>query len=91
MGGDVTYGVRYFKGVGPVPRDSCYMDSTGTYLYVAGMSTATANSEVPTSQISRLFQGHRAVKLLPLVPDHSAADTSSQQSRRYSQEFDLED
>jgi hypothetical protein len=36
LGGDVTYGVRYFKGVGNPPPDSCLMDSTHAYLYVAG-------------------------------------------------------
>jgi|GEM_PF-2135886 predicted extracellular nuclease len=52
MGGDVTYGVRYFKGVGPVPRDSCYMDSTGTYLYVAG--DVNGNCEFRGSDVTRL-------------------------------------
>jgi hypothetical protein len=50
--GDVTYGVRYFKGVGPVPRDSCYMDSTGTYLYVAG--DVNGNCEFRGSDITKL-------------------------------------
>jgi len=36
VGGDITYGVRFFKGTGTPPRDSCFMDSTQTYLYVAG-------------------------------------------------------
>ena len=35
-GGDVTYGVRFFKLIGNRPPDSCYMDSTHAYLYVAG-------------------------------------------------------
>jgi len=52
LGGDVTYGVRYFKGVGPVPRDSCYMDSTGTYLYVSG--DVNGNCEFRGSDITKL-------------------------------------
>jgi beta-lactamase superfamily II metal-dependent hydrolase len=58
VGGDVTYGVRYFKGIGPVPPDSCFMDSTGAYIYVAG--DVNGNCEFRGSDISRLvsyFQG----------------------------------
>ncbi|OQX91270.1 MAG: hypothetical protein B6D58_08605 [candidate division Zixibacteria bacterium 4484_95] len=36
MGLDVTYGVRYFKGLGDPPPDSCWNDSSGAYLYAAG-------------------------------------------------------
>ncbi|RKX18256.1 MAG: hypothetical protein DRP26_05535 [Candidatus Zixiibacteriota bacterium] len=36
MGNDVTYGVRYFKGIGPQPPDSCWNDSTSSWLYSAG-------------------------------------------------------
>ena len=35
MGNDVTYGVRYFKGLGAPPPDSCWNDSTETWLYSA--------------------------------------------------------
>lgn len=52
MGGDATYGVRYFKGVGPVPPDSCWLDSTGAYLYVSG--DVNGNCEFRGSDISRL-------------------------------------
>jgi hypothetical protein len=34
-GSDVTYGVRYLKGIGNPPRDSVYNDSTGSWLYAA--------------------------------------------------------
>jgi hypothetical protein len=54
LGADVTYGVRYFKGTGPVPRDSCYLDSTGAYLYVAG--DVNGNCEFRGSDITRLVQ-----------------------------------
>jgi hypothetical protein len=51
-GGDVTYGVRFFKLIGNRPPDSCYMDSTGGYLYVAG--DVNGNCEFRGSDISRL-------------------------------------
>lgn len=35
IGGDVTYGTRYFKGVGPPPPDSCYNGDTDSWLYAA--------------------------------------------------------
>jgi hypothetical protein len=52
LGGDVTYGVRFFKGTGPVPPDSCYMDSTSSYLYVAG--DVNGNCELRGSDVTRL-------------------------------------
>ena len=52
LGGDVTYGVRYFKGTGLPPPDSCYMDSTHAYIYVAG--DVNGNCEFRGSDITRL-------------------------------------
>lgn len=52
IGGDVTYGVRYFKGIGTPPPDSCFMDSTGAYIYVAG--DCNGNCEFRGSDITRL-------------------------------------
>ncbi len=52
LGGDATYGVRYFKGMGPVPPDSCWLDSIGAYLYVSG--DVNGNCEFRGSDISRL-------------------------------------
>jgi hypothetical protein len=52
IGGDVTYGVRFFKGIGGVPPDSCHMDSTGAFLYVAG--DVNGNCEFRGSDITRL-------------------------------------
>lgn len=51
-GGDVTYGVRYFKGTGTVPPDSCFVDSLDGYLYAAG--DVNGNCEFRGSDISRL-------------------------------------
>jgi hypothetical protein len=52
LGGDVTYGVRFFKGIGNPPPDSCYMDSTHAYMYVAG--DCNGNCEFRGSDITRL-------------------------------------
>jgi hypothetical protein len=52
IGGDVTYGVRFFQGLGIAPPDSCYMDSTGSYLYIAG--DCNGNCEFRGSDITRL-------------------------------------
>ncbi len=52
IGADVTYGVRYFKGVGSQPPDSCYLDSASTYLYVA--ADVNGNCEFRGSDITRL-------------------------------------
>jgi hypothetical protein len=52
IGGDVTYGVRYFKGLGAAPMDSCYIDSISAYLYVAG--DVNGNCEFRGSDITRL-------------------------------------
>jgi hypothetical protein len=52
LGGDVTYAVRYFKGLGGRPPDSCYMDSTSAYLYVAG--DINGNCEFRGSDVTRL-------------------------------------
>jgi hypothetical protein len=69
LGGDVTYGVRFFKGTGTVPRDSCQMDSTGAYLYVAG--DCNGNCEFRGSDITRLvayFKGAAALRYCHFFP-----------------------
>ncbi len=69
IGGDVTYGVRYFKGIGGPPPDSCYMDSTGAYLYVAG--DVNGNCEFRGSDITRLvtyFKGNAALAYCHFFP-----------------------
>ncbi len=57
---DVTYGANYFKGVGAAPQDSCWNDSTNTWLYAAG--DANGNCTFLGSDISYLvayFRGDR--------------------------------
>ncbi|NLI16581.1 MAG: M6 family metalloprotease domain-containing protein [candidate division Zixibacteria bacterium] len=69
IGGDVTYGVRYFKGTGPQPPDSCYMDSTSSYLYVAG--DVNGNCEFRGSDITRLvsfFKGTTTISYCHFFP-----------------------
>lgn len=69
IGGDVTYGVRYFKGIGAPPPDSCYMDSTHTYLYVAG--DVNGNCEFRGSDITRLvsfFKGTAVISNCHFFP-----------------------
>jgi len=69
MGGDVTFGVRFFKGLGTPPLDSCYMDSTGTYLYVAG--DVNGNCEFRGSDITKLvayFKGTSGVAYCHFFP-----------------------
>jgi hypothetical protein len=36
IGSDVTYGVRYFKALGPPPPDSCFNFNKSKFLYSAG-------------------------------------------------------
>lgn len=62
IGGDVTFGVRYFKGLGPNPPDSCYMDSTGTFLYVSG--DVNGNCEFRGSDITRLVAYFKGIATL---------------------------
>jgi uncharacterized repeat protein (TIGR01451 family) len=61
-GGDVTYGVRFFKLIGNRPPDSCYMDSTSSYLYVAG--DVNGNCEFRGSDISRLVAYFKLIAAL---------------------------
>jgi hypothetical protein len=66
---DVTYGVRYFKGIGSQPSDSCYMDSTMTWLYVGG--DVNGNCEFRGSDITRLvafFKGSAPMEFCHFFP-----------------------
>jgi len=68
-GGDVTYGVRFFKLIGNRPPDSCYMDSTGTWLYVAG--DVNGNCEFRGSDITRMvayFKGYAQLSYCHFFP-----------------------
>jgi hypothetical protein len=69
LGGDVTYGVRFFKGTGNRPPDSCFLDSTSVYLYVAG--DVNGNCEFRGSDITRLvafFKGTAQISSCHFFP-----------------------
>ncbi|NLI16920.1 MAG: hypothetical protein GX409_11600 [candidate division Zixibacteria bacterium] len=53
QGSDVTFGVRYFKGLGLQPPDSCFIDSLNGYLYIRG--DVNGNCEFRGSDITRLI------------------------------------
>jgi hypothetical protein len=68
LGGDVTFGVRYLKSVGAAPPDSCYLDSTASYLYVSG--DVNGNCEFRGSDITRLvayFKGNAQLGYCPAL------------------------
>jgi hypothetical protein len=68
-GGDVTYGVRFFKQIGNRPPDSCYMDSTHAWLYAAG--DVNGNCEFRGSDITRLvayFKGYIGLSYCHFFP-----------------------
>ncbi|OQX91799.1 MAG: hypothetical protein B6D58_06275, partial [candidate division Zixibacteria bacterium 4484_95] len=61
MGNDVTFGVRYFKGLGDPPPDSCWNDSTSSWLYSAG--DVNGNCQFTGSDVTYLvafFKGYNA-------------------------------
>lgn len=60
MGNDVTYGVRYFKGIGPQPPDSCWNDSTESWLYSGG--DANGNCSFSGSDITYLVAYFKGVQ-----------------------------
>jgi beta-lactamase superfamily II metal-dependent hydrolase len=71
IGGDATYGVRYFKAIGPQPPDSCQDASLpgNGYLYVAG--DVNGNCEFRGSDITRLisyFKGLSPLEYCNLFP-----------------------
>jgi len=69
IGGDITFGVRYFKGHGLPPPDSCYLDSSSAWLYVAG--DVNGNCEFRGSDITRLvsyFKGLADLLYCPFFP-----------------------
>jgi uncharacterized protein (TIGR02145 family) len=77
IGGDVTFGVRYLKGMGSQPPDSCANDSVATAnhsLYVA--ADANGNCEFRGSDITRLvafFKGNASLQNCRFFPPLIAA------------------
>lgn len=72
-GNDVTYGIRYFKGLGTPPIDSCWDDSLSRWLYVAG--DANGNCHFTGADVSYLvgyFKGYNPSLLYcPRLPPYS--------------------
>jgi hypothetical protein len=72
IGGDVTYGVRYFKGVGVVPPDSCYnagLTTSNHWLYVSG--DINGDCLFKASDITRLvayFKGNAELNYCHFFP-----------------------
>jgi hypothetical protein len=70
MGNDVTYSVRYFKGLGTSPPDSCWNDSTSSWLYSGG--DANGNCAYTGSDVTFLvayFKGYNpAILWCPQTP-----------------------
>jgi len=67
---DAIYGIRYFQDLGDSPSDSCYNDSSDTWLYVAG--DVNGSCEFLGSDISFLVSYLRGINPLlrycPQVP-----------------------
>jgi hypothetical protein len=69
LGGDVTYGVRYLKGIGNPPVDSCFLDSVGGWFYASG--DVNGNCEFRGSDITRLvayFKGTTSLSFCHFTP-----------------------
>lgn len=67
-GSDVTYGIRYFTGTGAPPPDSCWNDSTESWLYSAG--DANGNCRFSGSDILFLINvdGNPEILWCPQTP-----------------------
>jgi hypothetical protein len=64
-GGDVTYGVRYFKGLGSIPPDSCYNDSIATpnhFLYAS--ADVNGDCQFKGSDITRLVSYFKGLAVM---------------------------
>jgi hypothetical protein len=72
-GNDVVYGVRYFKGLGTPPIDSCWDDSLSVWLYVAG--DVNGNCSFTGADVSYMvgyFKGYNPdILYCPRLPPYS--------------------
>jgi hypothetical protein len=72
VGGDVTYGVRFFKGLCDLPPFRCYNDSTDNMFFSPG--DITGNCELQANDITRLvfyFKGTATISYCPWTPPRS--------------------
>jgi hypothetical protein len=68
-GGDVMYGVRFFKSLTELPSFRCYNDSSCTMYYALG--DATGNCQIQANDITRLvayFKGLAVLSYCPWTP-----------------------
>lgn len=73
IGSDVTYGVRYFKGIGNRPPDSCYNDSVNTtrghWLYVGVDCNGDCNhSGADITRLVAYFKGYAHLQYCRFFP-----------------------
>lgn len=69
VGGDVTYGVRFLKGLHDLPSFRCYNDSTGNMFYSPG--DITGNCLIQANDITRLvayFKGTATISYCRWTP-----------------------
>jgi hypothetical protein len=83
LGNDVTYGIRYFKGLGIPPVDSCWDDSLSRWLYVAG--DVNGNCSFTGADVTYLvsyFKGYNLdILYCPRLPPYSVPLRLSRDSR----------
>ena len=65
-GGDVMYGVRFFKGITGLPSFRCYNDSSCSMFYAPG--DATGNCQVQANDITRLVAYFKGLAVLGYCP-----------------------
>jgi hypothetical protein len=65
-GGDVMYGVRFFKGITGLPSFRCYNDSSCSMFYSPG--DATGNCQVQANDITRLVAYFKGLAVLGYCP-----------------------
>ncbi|MCP4581009.1 MAG: hypothetical protein GY839_05285, partial [candidate division Zixibacteria bacterium] len=67
IGGDITYGVQYFRGVGDPPPDSCWDNVDSTWVYVAADANGSCGflgSDI--TYLVRYFRGeHNSLQYCP--------------------------
>lgn len=69
IGSDVTYGVNYFRGIGPHPPDSCFNANSGTWLYSAG--DVNGDCSFINSDITYLVNFFRGINPPPLFCEYT--------------------
>ena len=66
-GGDVTYGVNYFRGIVPPPADSCWYETGQNWIYAAG--DVNGDCRFIGSDITYLVNYFRGMNTLSYCPE----------------------